>query len=413
MNIASLIATRQPGYSLPAAFYTADDVFRTDLDIIFGRHWIYCAVEPEIPEPGDVVTVDIGNHAVLIVRHDDLSIRAYHNVCRHRGARLVETPTATVGNIVCRYHQWTYNLDGKLIFAEHMDPDFDRACFGLKPVHVRSVCGLIFVCLAAVPPADIDDMAERLEPYLVRHALCETKVAAQADLIEHGNWKITMENNRECYHCAVSHPELTVSLFGHGFGFAPHSANPAKQAAACHYDALSARMKAEWEAQGFPSAEIEHLADRATGFRTERLPLDGAGESQTLDTRAASRKLLGRIGNPALGGLSLWTQPNSWHHFMADHIVTFAVFPLAPDRTLLRTKWLVHKDAVEEQDYTVSTLTAVWRATNEQDGALVGLQHAGARTTGYQPGPYSPYTEGLVDKFATWYLARLQAHGAG
>jgi Rieske 2Fe-2S family protein len=410
MDIKTLINARRPGHSLDAAFYTSPEMFRADLDIIFGRHWIYVGVEPEIPEPGDVLTADFGQHAVLIVRHDDLSVRAYHNVCRHRGARLVQGPSATVGNIVCRYHQWTYNLDGRLIFAEHMNPDFDRSCHGLRPVHIRSVCGLLFICLAEIPPADIDEMAQILGPYLSRHAVHDTKVAAQIDLIEEGNWKVTMENNRECYHCAVSHPELTASLFEHGFGFAPDPKNAAKQDAACRYDALSARMKSQWEADGFPSAEVEHLADRPTGFRTERLPLDGAGESQTLDTRAASRKLLGEITNPVLGGLSLWTQPNSWHHFMADHIVTFAVFPLSPERSLLRTKWLVHKDAVEGQDYAVDKLTAVWRATNQQDGDLVALQQSGARTSGYQPGPYSPYTEGLVDKFTTWYVGRLRAH---
>ena len=410
MNIQALINARRPGYSLDRAFYTNDEIFETDLEVIFGRHWIYVGVDADVPQPGNVVTVDIGRHAILILRHNDCSVRAYHNVCRHRGARLVAGPAASVGNIVCRYHQWTYNLDGALIFAEHMPPDFDRACHGLKPVHVRSVSGLLFICLADHAPADIDDMERTLAPYLERHAVRDTKIAAQIDLLEEGNWKVTMENNRECYHCAVSHPELTVSLFEHGFGFAPESGNPAKLDAACRYDALSARMKAAWEADGFPSAEVEHLADRVTGFRTERLPLDGTGESQTLDTRAACRKLLGTLVNPVLGGLSMWTQPNSWHHFMADHIVTFAVFPVSPERTLLRTKWLVHKDAQEGTDYTVEKLTAVWRATNNQDGALVGLQQSGARTTGYQPGPYSPFTEGLVDKFTTWYIGRLRAH---
>jgi len=413
MDINALIASRIPGHSLDRAFYTSDTVFQTDLDIIFGQHWIYVGVEPDVPEPGDVVTVDIGHHAILIVRHDDMSVRAYHNVCRHRGARLIAGPTASVGNIVCRYHQWTYNLDGALIFAEHMNPDFDRTCHGLKPVHLQSLAGLLFICLSETPPADFDDMADALTPYIEPHDPRATKIAAQIDLIEEGNWKVTMENNRECYHCAVSHPELTVSLFEHGFGFAPDPGNAAKQDAACRYDALSARMKADWEQQGFPSSEIEHLADRATGFRTERLPLDGTGESQTLDTRAACRKLLGTLKNPVLGGLSMWTQPNSWHHFMADHIVTFAVFPLSAERTLLRTKWLVHKDAREGEDYTVEKLTAVWRATNAQDGALVALQQSGARTTGYQPGPYSPFTEGLVDKFTSWYINRLRAHTAG
>jgi Rieske 2Fe-2S family protein len=127
MDYKTLIDARKPGHALERAFYTSQDIFQLDLDAIFGHHWIYVGVEPDVPEPGDVMTVDIGHHAVLIVRHDDMSVRAYHNACRHRGARLVDGPKGSVGNIVCRYHQWTYNLDGALMFAEHMNPDFDRS----------------------------------------------------------------------------------------------------------------------------------------------------------------------------------------------------------------------------------------------------------------------------------------------
>jgi Rieske 2Fe-2S family protein len=92
---------------------------------------------------------------------------------------------------------------------------------------------------------------------------------------------------------------------------------------------------------------------------------------------------------------------------MSDHIVCFAVFPLTPETTLLRTKWLVHRDAVEGQDYEVANLTAVWRATNRQDSDLVRKAGAGVRCSGYRPGPYSPDTESLVEKFSNWYVTRL------
>ena len=179
-----------------------------------------------------------------------------------------------------------------------------------------------------------------------------------------------MENNRECYHCAGNHPELTVPLFEFGFGFAPDAADARKRAEAERYACLVTDRHAAWEATGLPSREIEHLADCATGYRVERLPLDGAGESHTRDTRIASRRLLGRLAEPELGALSVWTQPNSWQHFMSDHIVSFSVLPLSPERTLLRTKWLVHKDAVEGQDYDPANLTLVWDATNRQDASL-------------------------------------------
>jgi len=406
--LRSLIARRQPGFSLEAPFYTSPEIFEADMEIIFGRTWIYVAVEPEIPEPGDYVTVKLGKNNIVILRDDDMGLRAFYNVCRHRGATLVQNESGAVGNLVCPYHQWTYDLSGKLIYAEHMGEEFDKSCFGLKPVHVRSVEGLIFICLAQEPPADIDEMARVMGPYLAPHDIRNTKVAASVDLIEKGNWKLTLENNRECYHCAGNHPELTIPLFAYGFGFAPGQMDETELEQAARYDQLVVESHARWESCGLPSAEVDHLDDAITGYRTQRLPIDQSGESQTMDTRVACRKLLGSLTDSALGGLSFWTQPNSWHHFMSDHIVTFTTIPLDAETTLVRTKWLVHKDAREGVDYELDNLTSVWNATNVQDATLVEYAQAGARTPAYEPGPYSPYTETLVEKFCKWYLDRLK-----
>jgi len=411
-QLEALLRRRRPGRSLEAPFYTDPAVFAADLDIIFRRHWLYVGVEPDVPEPGDVMNFDIGDASVVVVRGDDHQIRAFHNVCRHRGTPLVHDYKTTVGNLVCRYHSWTYGLDGRLLSAQHMGADFAPSCHGLKPVHLRSLEGLIFICLSDDPPADFDIMAAKMGPYLAPHDLRNTKIAFEKDIIESGNWKLTMENNRECYHCAANHPELTVPLFPYGFGFAPEDLDDIGRVEARRYADLVSTSHGAWESCGFPSRTVEHLDDMATGFRTERLPVAGEGESHTGDTRAACQKLLGRIDDPKHGALHFWTQPNSWHHLMSDHVVTFAAIPLDQERTLLRTKWLVHKDAVEGVDYDLASLTAVWEATNDQDSELVGLCQRGARSPAYEPGPYSPHTETLVEKFCNWYVGRMLAHGA-
>ena len=411
-RLETSLLNRRAGYSLEAPFYTDPEIFAADLEIIFGRHWIFVGVEPDVAEAGDAMVVDVGKNSVVIARDDDGRLRAFHNVCRHRGARLVEPYKSSVGNLVCRYHAWTYNLEGKLLFAEHMGKDFDVSCLGLKPVHVRSLEGLIFICLTDEPPADFDVMAARMAPYLAPHDLRNAKVAFEHDLIEPGNWKLTMENNRECYHCAGNHPELTVPLFAYGFGYAPDELDDVGRLEARRYAELVKTSHDRWESCGFPSQTVDHLDDMASGFRAERLPLDGAGESHTADTKAACRRLLGAIDDPRHGALHFWTQPNSWHHFMSDHAVTFSVIPLDPDHTLLRTKWLVHKDAVEGVDYDVANLTAVWQATDRQDSELVGLCHKGAESDAYEPGPYSSRTEMLVEKFCNWYVGRMRAHNA-
>ena len=412
ISIEALLTRRKKGHSLEAPFYTSEEIFKLDMEIIFGRHWLHVGVEPDVAEPGDVMVVDIGKTSVIVMRDDDMELRAYHNVCRHRGARIILQEKTSVGNLVCSYHQWTYGQDGELLFAEHMGNDFDRKCRNLKKVHIRSVGGLIFICLAQEAPDDIDRMAAAIEPYILPHDLKNCKIAKTVDLIEKGNWKLTMENNRECYHCVSNHPELTIPLFEYGFGFAPDGTNPKRMEHAAKYDALVQSCHTGWEAAGFPSREVDRLTD-TTGFRAERLPLDGAGEAHTKDTRSASKKLLGSITERKLGALSFWTQPNSWNHFMSDHIVTFSVFPLGPDRNLLRTRWLVHKDAVEGVDYDLNRLTEVWEATNQQDADLVEISHNGAQSPAYEPGPYSPYTEPLVEKFTEWYVGRMSEHLLG
>src|SRR5258707_3551978 len=113
-DIRSLVARRKPGFSLEAPFYTSREIFDLDLDIVFARHWLFVAVEPELSEPGDYVTVSIGPHSVMILRDDDMQVRAFHNVCRHRGARILNDEKGFVGNLVCPYHQWTYDLTGAL-----------------------------------------------------------------------------------------------------------------------------------------------------------------------------------------------------------------------------------------------------------------------------------------------------------
>jgi Rieske 2Fe-2S family protein len=130
-----------------------------------------------------------------------------------------------------------------------------------------------------------------------------------------------------------------------------------------------------------------------------------------MDGSPLCTRLLGDVPSARFGHLSVHLQPNSWFHFVSDHIVTFSVLPLGPDRSLLRTTWLVHADAVEGQDYDVDALTRVWRATNDQDRTLVTRTQLGVSSPAYVPGPYSP-TEGQVEAFVNWYVGRLRDHRA-
>ncbi|MGO6943101.1 aromatic ring-hydroxylating oxygenase subunit alpha [Rhizobium johnstonii] len=409
-SISAILDSRAEGYSLPAGLYTREDVFQADLDVFFRKHWIYVGLECDVPEAGDATVIDIGTTSLILLRDDDDEIRVVHNVCRHRGTRLLDGGPTVISKLVCPYHQWTYELSGELIHAPHMGTDFDKSCHNLKPVHFRSIGGLIYVCLSETPPADIAHlervMEERLAPYDIRN----TRVAHQTDVIETGNWKLTMENNRECYHCAANHPELCVSFIDLDFGFDPATLSEEDRAEAEEHQRLYVKRIAAWEADGHLSSPVEQLAGHETNFRTQRLIIAGAGESQTPDATAASTKLLGTMTRKDLGDTHLWGH-NAWNHFMGDHAVTAMVIPLSANRTLVRTKWLVHKDAVEGIDYDLEKLTNVWVATTDQDAELVSRSQLGVEDPAYEPGPYSRFTEGQLDDFATWYVERMRAHG--
>ena len=406
LDINALIGRRVPGYSLEAPFYTSPEIFNVDVAAVLARTWLFVASEAEIREPGDFLTVEVGPYSVILVRDDDEVVRALHNVCRHRGARVLNEPSGSVGNIVCGYHRWTYATDGSLLHAGEQPAGFDKSCFGLKPIQVRLMMGLVFISLSDDPPSDFDDVVARVSPYLLPHQLHRTKVAAQYDLVEEANWKLVMENNRECYHCEGGHPELTCTFFP-TYGY-PEDQIPARlRTAHARYKLAEAELERACQALGLPYAAIEELEEPVSAFRVQREALDGGGESYTVDGKAASRRLLGDFDVARLGRLSLHTQPNAWFHFLADHAVTFAVLPLSADRTLVRTTWLVHEDAVEGVDYDLDTLTHVWRLTNDQDSVFCERAQAGVQSPAYQPGPYAA-GESQVDSFCSWYIRRLQ-----
>ena len=144
---AELVARRVPGHSLEAPFYSSREIYELDIELIFGRHWIFVAAEAEIPEEGDYVTVELGGESVIVVRDDDGDVRAFRNVCRHRGAKVVtEEGGCGATRFKCPYHAWSYNPDGSLRgipFEEGFD-NIDRDEYGLTELPCDERHGLIW-----------------------------------------------------------------------------------------------------------------------------------------------------------------------------------------------------------------------------------------------------------------------------
>ncbi|MBS8267789.1 aromatic ring-hydroxylating dioxygenase subunit alpha [Halomonas litopenaei] len=387
------------GFSLPQPFYNDERLFQLDMQTIFEREWIFAGMSCEIPAKGNFITLDIGHNPVVIVRGDGDAIHAFHNTCHHRGSRLCSTEKGKLAKLVCPYHQWTYELDGRLLFAgTEMGEDFQLEDYGLAPVALTEAGGYLFVSLAENPP-DVSDLKAIFDSYLSFYDMANLKVAVTTTIEEQANWKLVLENNRECYHCNGSHPELIKSLYEFDDTEDPR-ATP-------EYRSLVARKQQEWDGLGIPW-KMSWAGGKRN--RLTRTPLVEGTVSMTMDGRAACRRPLTHQGIEDMGSLRILHLPNSWNHFVGDHAAVFRVLPLGPQRTQVTTKWLVHKDAVEGVDYDVENLSRVWDATNAQDRRLAEENQRGINSLAYRPGPYSPtYEYGVID-FIDWYRTTLAAN---
>ena len=300
-----------------------------------------------------------------------------------------------MANLVCPYHQWTYDLKGNLLFAgTEMGADFDMKAYGLKPVHCKTSGGFIFISLADNPPA-IDEFLSGLAHYMEPYDMENAKVAVQSTMLEKANWKLVLENNRECYHCNGAHPELLNTLLEWDDTTDPR----ADQAFKDHV----AESAARWEAEKIPYAH----AGFGLRNRIVRMPLLKGTVSMTMDGKPGCKKLMGRITDPDLGSMRILHLPHSWNHCMGDHMIVFTVWPISAQQTMVTTKWLVHKDAVEGVDYDIARLRQVWDATNDQDRRLGEENQRGINSTAYQPGPYSKTYEFGVVNFIDWYSGQM------
>ena len=392
-SVANWLSNDRKGHTLPRGLYVSDEAFAFDTQVMLKSVWLYACTVAHVKNAGDYFVFELAGNSIIILRGRDNEVRAFWNSCRHRGAKICLEQSGRAPRLMCPYHQWTYGLDGKLLAARSMAEDFDKADHGLNPVALENVGGLIFICLSDNPPP-IDRVKADIVDQIAVYDLEKLKVAVQDDYIEDANWKLVMENNRECYHCDVGHPELISVLGTTGFG---------KDAPADDY--LETK-RAEWQALGIDHDVIEF--PDGWWHRIARLALANGAVTQSIDGKLACQKLIGPFKAPETSSLSVWTQPNSWHHFCCDHVVTFSLTPIGPDKTLLRTSWLVHEDAVEGVDYNPDHLAALWRATNVQDGHFSMVNHQGIANDGYIQGPYA-VEENLVEDFKDFYVDRAKA----
>jgi Rieske 2Fe-2S family protein len=166
-TIDELIAGQKPGYALDQRFYTDPTIYDLEIERIVARNWILAGHQSELPDPGDFKVLNVANESAIIVRGSDGALKAFANVCRHRGSLVCLETEGHAKKFPCPYHGWMYDIDGNLTAARSMPSDFDKSEYGLNKVSLEIIHGLVLVCFSDDPPSVDDARRELAEPMAI------------------------------------------------------------------------------------------------------------------------------------------------------------------------------------------------------------------------------------------------------
>jgi choline monooxygenase len=352
--------------ALSPHLYLDPEVLRVEDERIFSRTWQFAGHVSQLPNAGTYLTVNAGTQPVLVVRDDEGELRAFRNVCRHRGSRLLSGAGECKKAIRCRYHGWTYRMDGTLIGVPEgrQIPGLDKSTLGLFPARVEVLKGLVFVNLDlhATPLAEqVAGLPERLAPYGFENL----KPVVENETSQPANWKIVIDNYLEGYHVPIAHPGLMRLV---------------------DYKNYDVELFDNWVWFDAP------LRDKPSGNLLERTyqrlvePMPGLGPD---DTRVWRYILI---------------YPNTTIDLYPDQIGIWQILPQGTDAThdvamtLLPPSGSAKTRAVQLANRKINQLVS------DEDVDLVANQQAGIATHGFEPGPLSR-REAAVG----WFADRIRA----
>ena len=360
--------------TLPGRFFHDPAIFAREQERIFGQLWSCVGRADALPNPGDYRTVELGGESIIVLRGKDGQLRAFLNVCRHRGARLCLESCGNAGAVVqCPYHAWSYGLDGKLLGAPNIarDEHLDRENLGLVPVHLDEWEGLIWLSLAESP----GPVADQLEPPLrdrfgeldkfQRYGVGALAVGASISYDIAANWKLIVENFMECYHCAPVHPELTRLLPQFRFGTSY---------------------------QGIVGQGTDFAEDVA-GFT-----LSGGSGHEMLPGLLPSDDRL-------YYGFVLW--PNLFVNLLPDHVILHTLLPVGPEQSRVVCDWLFTPEAVSRPGFDPGDTVAVFDITNRQDWDVCERTQLGMHSRAYANGGFYVTNEQHIAVFRDLVLERI------
>ena len=392
--IADLIASQKPGWALDQRFYTDPEIYQLELDRIVTRNWILAGHASQIPDAGDYLVFSLTNESAIIVRGKDGTIRAFANVCRHRGSLICLENRGNKRKFECPYHGWTYDLDGKLIAARSMQRGFNKEEYGLHPVSLKLLGGLVFVCFCDDPPS-LEGAQRNLAEPMAMFDFENLKVAASKTYPIAANWKLAIENYQECYHCATAHPEYaklhTLML------------DPQKR------DRIQGPMRQRMAACGLKDIEHDFIDTYAKpgeqGYGYSRTALFEGYETGSRDGEPVA-PLLGELKDYDGGASDFTLGPFTFFLAYSDHVVGYVFSPVDHKNCQCKIHWFVRNDAVEGKDYDRDELMWLWDVTTHADEKIIVNNWQGVNSRYYRPGPFSGM-ERMERRYIEWLLQEL------
>ncbi len=393
--IRDLIDEHKNGKALDRAFYTDAEIYEQELSEIYLKSWIYVGHSSEIPKVGDWFLFEMADESVIIVRSKKDEISALLNVCRHRGSRVCLEDRGCSKSLVCRYHGWAYHLDGQLRSAAHMKDDFDQSEVSLKRVHCEILEGMIYVNFAE-QPSSFKVVREGLLDCLRPYRIDKAKVAHREVFPINANWKLSLENYTECYHCAPAHPE-----YSKGHSLAKPEVFP---------DVALEEVLSKAAACGLSDRQVNRTYLGAEGFGAdygyERYAMWRGHVTGSEDGQPVA-PLMGDIKDYDGGTTDIQVGPVTFGLAYCDHIVIYRFTPVSLDKSECDITWLVNGDAEDGKDYDKEKLTWLWDITTQADKRIIEYNAQGVNSRYYEAGSLS-IMEDFLGSFISWYLQTVR-----
>jgi Rieske 2Fe-2S family protein len=358
----------RPKPTLTGADYSSQAVYEEERERLFFQGWFCVGRAEEIANPGEYLVRDVTGESVIVLRNRDGELRAFYNVCAHRGTRLLddEPGCGQLGRAIkCPYHAWSYDLDGRLIGSPNVleDEQFDRSDYPLHAIGVGEHGGFLFVSLADAPVPLLEWLRNSNETILDfdRYRLGELRLARRITYDVRANWKIVVENYNECLHCPQIHPELVqvIPLY---------------------------RKGEVWDGETLDGGnEMVAGATSFTATGTSDLP-------KFPDLRPEDYGMY----------YGAFQFPNLMVNMHPDSVMAYLVYPNGPDRTTVLSEFYFRPEAIALPGFDPSPTVDLWDLISRQDWAVCERAQTGVSSRSYTSGVYPRKDRLLFDFNERW-----------